>query len=162
MEPTSLLFLSVDRTQWDGQPLPPGKRLAVESALVNGLWGVGWGGGCSPAKELHPPLRADGPGSKSVGGIGDAKKPAWPAGPWGTVPGRRALAVLLLIPLHLQTSAAESRRGGGRQGHRQLKAQRKISLRGKVRKQKINGKLPGSHLVLIAPVVINTSLIIRL
>lgn len=30
------------------------------------------------------------------------------------------------------------------------------------REQKINGKLPGSHLVLIAPVVINTSLIIRL
>lgn len=30
------------------------------------------------------------------------------------------------------------------------------------REQKINDKLPGSHRVLIAPVVINTSLIIRL
>lgn len=72
---------------------------------------------------------------------------------------------LTLIPSkeRPQPLKAEEGEGAGAQTELNKGSEEEDQLERKGHKeQKINGKLPGSHLVLIAPVVINTSLIIRL
>lgn len=80
-------------------------------------------------------------------------QPPMPAGP--------SYPELMLIPAGKDQSPEEQRREECRQLNKGSEGGGWLEREGQ-REQKINGKLPGSHLVLIAPVVINTSLIIRL
>lgn len=92
-------------TPWEeaGSGVSPGERAV----------GGGVGRRVLYSQGAAPSAQGRGPGSKSVGGMGDAQKPAWPAGLWGTVPSRRALAVLLIPSTYRpQPLRAEEEEGG--------------------------------------------------
>lgn len=138
---------------WDREPLPTGKRLAARPI---------WEG--MPQPRAAPQLRAGTlcqgvqcrVGSVLLGHLWEASLLVSRA-TWRSVWPESGLAPSV-DRSQLLGAEKEDRRGDN-----SVKAQGKgIGLRGKGREQKINDKLPGSHLVLIAPVVINMSLIIRL